>query len=70
MAAKASKAKKGVPSRPAVRVRWETRNKALFGAGLAAVALGYGFLSQGDITIAPLLLVGGYCVLIPLAFIL
>jgi len=49
------------------------RNWTLFGIGLATIALGYlalamppadGFLS---LTLAPLLLVGGYCVLIPLA---
>lgn len=58
------------PNGPATRVRWERRNVSLLGAGLAAVALGYVLLSQGDVTAAPLLLVGGYCVLIPLAFIL
>jgi hypothetical protein len=56
--------------RPGVRIRWERRNLTLLGAGLAAVVLGYVLLSQGDITAAPLLLVAGYCVLIPLAFIL
>ncbi len=49
------------------------RNWTLFGIGLATIALGYvalgippadGFLS---LTLAPLLLIGGYCVLIPLA---
>ena len=35
-----------------------------------AVALGFVLLSQGDITLAPILLVAGYCILIPLAFIL
>jgi hypothetical protein len=44
---------------------------ALFGvAGLVTVALGYWLLSQGSITAAPLLLVLGYVVLIPLALIL
>lgn len=49
------------------------RNWMLFGIGLGTIGLGYvalgippadGFLS---LTLAPLLLVGGYCVLIPLA---
>jgi hypothetical protein len=62
-------AKKVPRDREAVRIRWERRNVALITAGLASVALGYVLLSQGDITAAPLLLVVGYCVLIPLAFI-
>jgi hypothetical protein len=53
-----------------VRIRWERRNRALMGAGLGSVVLGYVLLSQGDVTAAPILLVAGYCVLIPLAFIL
>jgi hypothetical protein len=54
----------------AVLIRWERRNIVLISAGLAAVLLGYVLLSRGDITLAPILLVAGYCVLIPLAFIL
>lgn len=53
-----------------IRIRWERRNRILIGAGLGAVVVGYILLSQGDITAAPVLLVAGYCVLIPLAFIL
>jgi hypothetical protein len=57
-------------ARGAIRVRWERRNIALISAGLVAILLGYVLLSRGDVTAAPLLLVAGYCVLIPLAFIL
>ena len=57
-------------ARTAILIRWERRNIALFGGGLSAVALGYLLLSQGSITLAPILLVAGYCILIPLAFIL
>ena len=53
-----------------VRIRWARRNRLLLGSGLGAVILGYLLLSQGDMTAAPILLVAGYCVLIPLAFIL
>jgi hypothetical protein len=45
------------------RFRWR-----LFGIGVAAIVLGYVLLSVNNITIAPLLLVLGYCVLVPLAF--
>ncbi len=43
--------------------RWK-----LFGIGMAAIVLGYVLLAINNITIAPLLLVLGYCVLVPLAF--
>ncbi|MEZ5066932.1 MAG: hypothetical protein R3B81_19630 [bacterium] len=54
--------------RSVIRIRWERRNIVTLLAGLAAVVLGYVLLSQGSVTAAPILLVGGYCVLIPLAF--
>jgi hypothetical protein len=46
-----------------------TRSRGFIWWGAAVVALlaGYAFLAQGDETISPLLLVAGYCVLVPLA---
>lgn len=44
-------------------------NWVIFGLGLLSILLGYIFLIKGDITIAPILLVAGYCVIIPLAII-
>ena len=38
--------------------------------GLATIALGYFLLGRGSITMAPMLLVVGYVVLLPLAIIL
>jgi len=47
-----------------------TRLNALLGAGGAvSVTLGYWMLAQGSITAAPLLLVLGYLVLLPMAII-
>ncbi len=43
--------------------RWK-----LFAAGMLAIVVGYVLLAVNDITIAPVLLVLGYCVLVPLAF--
>jgi hypothetical protein len=43
--------------------RWK-----VFGAGIASVVVGYVLLSLNDVTVAPILLVLGYCVLVPLAF--
>ena len=45
------------------RFRWK-----LFGIGMAAIVLGYVLLAVNNITIAPVLLVLGYCVLVPLSF--
>ncbi len=45
-------------------------NFILLVAGLAAIVVGYQLLSRGSTTAAPLLLVLGYAVLIPLGIIL
>ena len=46
-----------------------TRSRALLWWGIAAATLlaGYADLARGGETIAPILLVIGYCVLVPLA---
>ncbi len=41
------------------------RNWIYLGAGVAAIILGFIALAAGSITLAPILLVVGYCVLIP-----
>ncbi len=64
------KDRKNPGEREAIRIRGERKNIGLFGGGIAAIVVGYLLLSQGDVTLAPILLVIGYCVLIPLAFIL
>jgi hypothetical protein len=45
---------------------WTKTNYILLGAGLFLIIVGFLFLGFGDITIAPVLLVLGYCVIIPL----
>jgi hypothetical protein len=47
--------------------RWGVINTALLGLGVAVLAAGYMSLSKGSLTLAPALLVIGYCVLIPTA---
>jgi len=37
--------------------------------GLASIVLGYVFLARGSISLAPALLVLGYCVLVPIALV-
>ena len=51
-------------------LRFSTVNLVLGGAGLLVLGLGYTLLARGSITLAPILLVLGYVVLVPLALIL
>jgi hypothetical protein len=44
-------------------------NYILMGAALAAIIFGYILLGSGSITMAPILLVLGYCVLFPVGII-
>lgn len=44
---------------------WGTLNSVLLGLGVAVLVGGYMSLSKGSLTLAPVLLVTGYCVLIP-----
>ena len=46
------------------------RNYILFAIGLLVIVVGYISLSAGSITLAPILLILGYCVLIPLSIII
>jgi Flp pilus assembly protein TadB len=47
----------------------DRENLILFAVSLGIIVLGYLFLARGSITLAPILLVLGYCVLVPLAII-
>jgi hypothetical protein len=52
-------------SNPETRPR---RNAVLWwGAALVALGIGYADLARGGITLAPVMLVLGYCVLVPIA---
>jgi hypothetical protein len=44
---------------------WGLVNSALLALGVGVLAVGYVALSKGSITLAPVFLVFGYCVLIP-----
>jgi len=43
-------------------------NWKLFAGGMLAIVVGYILLAANEITFAPILLVLGYCVLVPLSF--
>jgi hypothetical protein len=45
------------------KFRWK-----LFAAGMVAIVLGYVLLALSETSVSPILLVLGYCVLIPLSF--
>lgn len=62
-----TKANKQQQSRPEVEWPFGTRNYIIFGVGLVIIIIGYILLAQGSITAAPLLLVLGYCVIMPAA---
>ena len=46
------------------------KNYILFAIGIFVIVVGYITLGYGSITLAPLLLVLGYCVIIPIAIII
>jgi len=46
------------------------RNYLFFGIGLLIIIVGYISLAAGSITLAPILLVLGYCVFIPISIII
>ena len=47
-----------------------TKNYYLFAAAMLAIIIGFFTLAKGSITLAPILLVLGYCVLLPMALIM
>lgn len=55
---------------PRSSLKFSAINGILIAAGLAAITVGYAMLAQGSTVGAPLLLVLGYAVLIPLGIIL
>jgi hypothetical protein len=58
------------PDPPEGSIRFSTLNLALLAAGLAVIVVGFVLLAGGSIVAAPLLLVLGFTVLVPLGIIL
>ncbi len=52
-----------------IKAPFKKENYIIMGIGLIFIILGYIFLAIGDITISPVLLTLGYCVLIPIGII-
>jgi hypothetical protein len=57
-------------SEPQARLQFGVVNAALFVGAAIALGVGYLLLGRGSTTAAPILLVLGYCVLLPLGLIL
>ena len=56
------------PRRPAetdIGFSWGKANSVLLGLGLASLVAGYMALAKGSVTLAPIMLVTGYCGFIP-----
>ena len=53
-------------------IKWPygTKNYYLFAAAMVVIIVGFFALAKGSITLAPILLVVGYCVLLPMALIM
>ena len=62
--------KKEEPVQEEVKWPFGPKNYMVFGAAMVTIILGYIALGKGSITLAPILLVLGYCVLVPVALII
>ncbi|HYO45341.1 MAG TPA: hypothetical protein VEY33_01450 [Gemmatimonadota bacterium] len=67
MATKSSKSAPTPAGRPTLS--FSRSNAIWLGAGAVSIAIGFFLLAQGSETIAPVLLVLGYCVLLPIGII-
>jgi hypothetical protein len=67
MATKSSKTAAAPAGRPTLS--FSRANAIWLGAAAVAIAIGFFLLSTGSVTIAPILLVLGYCVLLPIGII-
>ena len=67
---KQTKAAKARAARQGGSLLLGQRNALLLMAGILIIIIGYFLLGRGSITAAPLLLVLGYCVVVPLSIIL
>ena len=62
-----SGAPRTLPAMPQIDTVTPSRPLLWWSIALVTILLGYADLARGGMTIAPILLVAGYCVLVPLA---
>ena len=58
------------PTETDLGFNWGLQNSLLLGVAIAVLGFGYVVLSRGSTTLAPVLLVLGYCVLVPASLLL
>jgi uncharacterized membrane protein HdeD (DUF308 family) len=51
------------------KIYWEKTNSIVFVSGILSIVMGYIFLARESLTLAPILLVLGYAVLIPVSLV-
>jgi uncharacterized membrane protein HdeD (DUF308 family) len=51
------------------KLYWDKTNSIIFAAGILSIIMGYIFLARKSLTLAPILLVLGYAVLIPISLV-
>ncbi len=68
----ATKSKKSNNTAAQEEVKWPygKKNYLIFASALVVIIIGFITLAKGSITLAPILLVIGYCVLLPIALII
>ncbi len=67
MSPRTSEPKRKKPESPSGWLGFGPVNAGLFGLGLVMIAAGYVLLDRGSVSAAPILLVLGYAVLVPVA---
>ena len=68
--AKAKEKSKGLQEQEEQGLPFTRKNYLVFGIGVLSVILGFITLSRGSTTLAPVLLILGYCVIIPISILL
>jgi hypothetical protein len=68
--AKAREKTRGLQEQEEQGLPFTKKNYLVFGLGVLSVILGFITLSQGSTTLAPVLLILGYCVIIPISILL
>jgi hypothetical protein len=68
-AKQSAKTAKGSDSQEEIRWPFGPKNYLVFALALVVIVIGYVTLGYGSMTLAPILLVLGYCVLIPVAIV-
>ncbi len=68
--AKVKEKTKGLQEQEEQGLPFTRKNYVVFGIGVLSVILGFITLSRGSTTLAPVLLILGYCVIIPISILL